>query len=116
MLLQALESISTEQRQLASQLGMNGWQRFSFSRVALFMATNPAYCITDFLCSALQSFATVLALGGGPAATAVELAIYQALSYDYDLHRAALLALIQLFCCLGLVLVSQKLKGNTLCR
>lgn len=58
------------------------------------------------------SFATVLALGGGPAATTVELAIYQALSYDYDLHRAALLALIQLFCCLGLVLISQKLKGS----
>ncbi|MGX8894967.1 thiamine/thiamine pyrophosphate ABC transporter permease ThiP, partial [Enterobacter cloacae] len=70
----------------------------------------PTASLIFMLCFA--SFATVLALGGGPAATTVELAIYQALSYDYDLHRAALLALIQLFCCLGLVLVSQKLKGT----
>ncbi|MDE9591207.1 thiamine/thiamine pyrophosphate ABC transporter permease ThiP, partial [Xenorhabdus bovienii] len=45
------------------------------------------------------------------AATTIELAIYQALSYDYDLAHAALLAMIQLFCCVGLVLISQKLKG-----
>ncbi|STQ81936.1 thiamine transporter membrane protein [Hafnia alvei] len=57
------------------------------------------------------SFATVLSLGGGPQATTIELAIYQALSYDYDLSRAALLAILQLLCCLGLVLLSQKLSG-----
>ncbi len=57
------------------------------------------------------SFATVLALGGGPQATTIELAIYQALSYDYDLGRAAILALIQLTCCLGLVLLSQRLNN-----
>lgn len=111
MLLQALESISTEQRQLASQLGMNGWQRFRFLEWPyLWRQILPTASLIFMLCFA--SFATVLALGGGPAATTVELAIYQALSYDYDLHRAALLALIQLFCCLGLVLVSQKLKGT----
>lgn len=110
MLLQALESISSEQRQLASQLGMNGWQRFRFLEFPyLWRQMLPTASLIFMLCFA--SFATVLALGGGPAATTVELAIYQALSYDYDLHRAALLALIQLFCCLGLVLISQKLKG-----
>ncbi|SUC02625.1 thiamine transporter membrane protein [Proteus penneri] len=111
MLLQALESISPEQRQLASQLGMNGWQRFRFLEFPyLWRQILPTASLIFMLCFA--SFATVLALGGGPAATTVELAIYQALSYDYDLHRAALLALIQLFCCLGLVLISQKLKGT----
>jgi thiamine transport system permease protein len=55
------------------------------------------------------SFATVLSLGGGPQATTIELAIYQALSYDYDPGRAALLALVQMVCCLGLVLLSQRL-------
>ena len=34
------------------------------------------------------SFATVLSLGGGPKATTIELAIYQALSFDYDPARA----------------------------
>ncbi|QCS86641.1 thiamine/thiamine pyrophosphate ABC transporter, permease protein [Klebsiella pneumoniae] len=56
------------------------------------------------------SFATVLSLGGGPKATTIELAIYQALSFDYDPARAAMLALIQMLCCLGLVLLSQRLS------
>ncbi len=63
----------------------------------------------DFmLCFA--SFATVLSLGGGPKATTIELAIYRALSFDYDPARAAMLALIQMLCCLGLVLLSQRLS------
>jgi thiamine transport system permease protein len=56
------------------------------------------------------SFATVLSLGGGPQATTIELAIYQALSYDYDPGRAALLAIVQMACCLVLVLLSQRLS------
>jgi hypothetical protein len=34
--------------------------------------------------TSFASFATVLSLGGGPKATTIELAIYQALSFDYD--------------------------------
>ena len=52
----------------------------------------------------------MLSLGGGPKATTIELAIYQALSFDYDPARAAMLALIQMLCCLGLVLLSQRLS------
>ncbi|SQI40581.1 thiamine transporter membrane protein [Providencia alcalifaciens] len=48
--------------------------------------------------------------GGGPAATTIELAIYQALSYDFDLGRATLLALIQLGCCVGLMLICQHIN------
>lgn len=43
----------------------------------------------------LTSFAAALMLGGGPAATTVELAIYQAVRFDFDLGRAAALALVQ---------------------
>ncbi|CDM91568.1 thiamine/thiamine pyrophosphate ABC transporter permease ThiP [Xenorhabdus bovienii] len=111
LLLQSLENIAIEQRQLAAQLGMNEWQHFRFVEWPyLRRQILPTGALIFMLCFA--SFATVLALGGGPAATTIELAIYQALSYDYDLGHAALLALIQLFCCLGLVLVSQKLKGT----
>ncbi len=109
LLLQSLENIAIEQRQLAAQLGMNGWQKFKFVEwPALRRQILPAAALIFMLCFA--SFATVLSLGGGPKATTIELAIYQALSYDYDLGRAAILALIQLFCCLGLVLLSQKLS------
>ncbi|KAB7898403.1 thiamine/thiamine pyrophosphate ABC transporter permease ThiP [Rouxiella sp. S1S-2] len=117
LLLQSLENVAIEQRQIAAQLGMNGWQQFRFVEwPALRRQILPAAALIFMLCFA--SFATVLSLGGGPKATTIELAIYQALSYDYDLGRAALLALIQLFCCLGLVLLSQKLSqalpvGNT---
>ncbi|CAM3791154.1 thiamine/thiamine pyrophosphate ABC transporter permease ThiP [Rahnella victoriana] len=109
LLLQALENIAVEQRQLAAQLGMNVWQQFRFVEwPALRRQIFPAAALIFMLCFA--SFATVLSLGGGPQATTIELAIYQALSYDYDLSRAATLALIQLFCCLALVLLSQKLS------
>jgi thiamine transport system permease protein len=45
-------------------------------------ADPPVAALIFMLCFA--SFATVLSLGGGPQATTIELAIYQALSYDYD--------------------------------
>jgi thiamine transport system permease protein len=109
LLVQALENIAVEQRQLAAQLGMNIWQQFRFVEwPAIRRQIFPAAALIFMLCFA--SFATVLSLGGGPQATTIELAIYQALSYDYDLSRAATLALIQLFCCLALVLLSQKLS------
>lgn len=109
LLLQSLENIPVEQRQLAAQLGMNGWQQWRFVEwPALRRQLLPAAALIFMLCFA--SFATVLSLGGGPQATTIELAIYQALSYDYDLSRAAMLALIQLGCCLGLVLLSQRLS------
>ncbi|MFC3396689.1 thiamine/thiamine pyrophosphate ABC transporter permease ThiP [Brenneria rubrifaciens] len=108
LLLQSLESISTEQRQLAAQLGMSGWQHFRLVEwPALRRQIPPTAALIFMLCFA--SFATVLSLGGGPQATTIELAIYQALSFDYDPSRAALLALIQMSCCLGLVLLSQRL-------
>lgn len=48
--------------------------------------------------------------GRRPQATTIELAIYQALNFDYDPARAAMLALIQMLCCLALVLLSQRLS------
>lgn len=43
----------------------------------------------------LMSFAVVLMLGGGPRATTLELAIYQAVRLDFDLSHAAGLAVVQ---------------------
>lgn len=109
LFLQSLENIAVEQRQLAAQLGMTAWQQFRFVEwPSLRRQLLPTSALIFMLCFA--SFATVLSLGGGPQATTIELAIYQALSYDYDLGRAAMLALIQLICCLTLVLLSQKLS------
>lgn len=110
MLLQALESISVEQRQIAAQLGFNEWQQFRIVEWPyLRRQLLPTAALIFMLCFA--SFATVLALGGGPKATTIELAIYQALNYDFDPGRAAILALIQLFFCIGLVLLSQRINN-----
>lgn len=86
LLLQALESISKEQRQLAAQLCMNAWQTFRLIEWPwLRRQILPSAALIFMLCFA--SFATVLSLGGGPRATTIELAIYQALSFDYDPAR-----------------------------
>jgi thiamine transport system permease protein len=53
------------------------------------------------------SFATVMALGGGPKATTIELAIYQAIKFDFDLQSGALLALWQILLCASLSLFIQ---------
>ncbi len=109
LLLQALQQIPGEQRQVAAQLGLRGWAHFRIVEWPwLRRQILPAGALIFMLCFA--SFATVLSLGGGPRATTIELAIFQALSFDYDPGRAALLALLQMICCLGLVLLSQRLN------
>ena len=109
LLLQTLENIPGEQRQIAAQLGMRGYVFFRLVEWPwLRRQIPPVAALIFMLCFA--SFATVLSLGGGPRATTIELAIYQALNFDYDPARAAMLALIQMVCCLGLVLLSQRLS------
>lgn len=108
LLLQALENIPGEQRQLAAQ--QDAWLALlSFRRMAVVTATNPASCCA-YLYALFRQLRHRVVAGGGPQATTIELAIYQALSYDYDPTRAAMLALIQMVCCLGLVLLSQRLS------
>ncbi|VAX76482.1 Thiamine transport system permease protein ThiP [Serratia symbiotica] len=109
MLLHALENIPVEQRKLAAQLGMTNWYQWCILEwPVLRQQLLPISALIFMLCFA--SFVPALELGGGPQASTLELAIYQALSYDYDLRLAAVLAMIQLVCCLGLLLLSQKLS------
>lgn len=63
-----------------------------------------AFLVVFLIC--LTSFAVALTLGGGPKATTVELAIYQALRFDFDLGRAALLALVQFGICAIAAIIS----------
>lgn len=53
-----------------------------------------AFALVFAIC--LTSFAVALTLGGGPRATTIELAIYQAFRFDFDLGRAALLSSLQI--------------------
>lgn len=58
----------------------------------------------------LTSFAVALMLGGGPRATTIELAIYQALRFDFDLPTAARLALLQFALCAVAYLVATRIS------
>ena len=93
--LAALEAVPGESWRLASQLGMDGGQIFRFIEwPALRGSIGSVAGLVFMLCFA--SFAITLTLGGGPRWASLEAAIYQALRYDFDLGRAAVLALVQL--------------------
>jgi thiamine transport system permease protein len=98
MLLQRLDAISPETWRLAAQLGLPPRQRFRLIEwPALGLAIPGTASLIFLLCAA--SFAVVLTLGGGPSGTTLEVAIFQALRFDYDPARATVLALAQLILC-----------------
>mgnify|MGYP002525201165 CR=1 FL=1 len=90
--------IPVEHFRLAAQLGMS--PKDVFFRLELPMLRNvlpSAFLLVFLLC--ITSFAVALTLGGGPKATTIELAIYQALRFEFNLGKAALLGLVQFVIC-----------------
>ncbi|WP_319413602.1 thiamine/thiamine pyrophosphate ABC transporter permease ThiP [uncultured Cohaesibacter sp.] len=106
ILLQGWLAIPSEQWRLAGQLGMNSRSIARHMEWPMLRERLPGTLAIVFLLCA-TSFTVVLALGGGPKATTIELAIYQAIRYDFDLERAALLACLQILLCAGLALISR---------
>ncbi len=103
LLLQSLESIPAEQHKLCAHLGMSHWVKFRWVEWPRLRQQLPHVSgLVFMLC--FTSFATVMALGGGPKSTTIELAIYQAIKFDFDLQAGALLALWQMLLC-GLLAV-----------
>lgn len=95
MLLQAWLAIPGERFRLAASMGLSPWGQFLTLEWPLIRRIAPgAFAVIFVIC--LTSFAVALTLGGGPRATTVELAIYQAMRFDFDLGRAATLAMLQL--------------------
>lgn len=87
--------VPTERLRLAESLGLGRWQSFWVLDVPMLKRVLPsAFAVIFVIC--LSSFAVALTLGGGPRATTLELAIYQAFRFDFDLGKAASLGLIQL--------------------
>ena len=94
LLLQGWARIPAEHLRLAQALGFGARARFRLIEMPMLTRIAPGALAAVFLIC-LTSFAVALMLGGGPAATTLELAIYQAFRFDFDLGRAALLALVQ---------------------
>ena len=64
------------------------------------------FVLVFLLC--LSSFGVALTMGGGPASTTIEVAIYYAFRYDFNLSKAAYFAMVQI--CLGLAAISISYK------
>jgi thiamine transport system permease protein len=107
MLHRALAAIPAENHRLAAQLSFT--EAATFKHVdwpALKPAIPRVAALVFLLCAA--SFVTVLTLGG-PAATTLEVAIYQSLRADFDVARAISLSTVQVVLSVTLVLLVCKL-------
>lgn len=103
---QALQAIPSEQHQLAAQLNIRHWSFFRLIELPyLKNQLLPAFVLIFMLC--FTSFTIVLALGGGPQNSTLEVAIYQAIFFEFDFPKAALFALIQFAFCFVLFSLSQ---------
>jgi thiamine transport system permease protein len=95
MILQGWLAIPAERIRLAQSLGFGPREVFRHLEAPMLREVLPgAALIVLVIC--LTSFAVVITLGGGPSATTIELAIYQAVRFEFDLGRAATLAGVQL--------------------
>jgi len=105
LILQAWLSLPSERIRLAASLGFSDADmRRHFERPLLHEVLPGAALVIFLICT--TSFAVALTLGGGPRATTVELAIYQAFRFEFDLGRAALLGLVQVAICLAAGLIA----------
>ena len=94
LLLQGWQAIPAERLRLGLSLGFGPRDIGRHLERPMLREVLPGVWLAIFLVC-LTSFAVALTLGGGPRATTVELAIYQAFRFDGDLGRAATLGLVQ---------------------
>lgn len=100
---QALETIPENYWRQSDTLGFNAWQRFKYLEWPAMARLLPGLASLIFMLC-FTSFTIVMALGGGPQSTTLEVAIYQALRFDFDLAAAGQLACWQLI--LGLLVIA----------
>ena len=112
MILQGWQAIPAERFRVAASLDFAPADLLRHLERPMLREVLPGAALVIFtLC--LSSFAVALTLGGGPGATTVELAIYQALRFDFDLGRAALLSAIQFGLCAAAAVASLRFAQQT---
>ncbi|WP_417817971.1 thiamine/thiamine pyrophosphate ABC transporter permease ThiP [Tritonibacter scottomollicae] len=95
LILQGWQEIPAERFRLAAQLNAGPRAMWRLLEAPMLRQVLPgATAVVFAIC--LSSFAVALTLGGGPKSTTLELAIYQAFHFDFDLGRAAMLSGVQL--------------------
>ena len=108
LVLHGWRAIPSERFRLAASLGFSPAATQRHLELPMLRATLPGAWLAIFLVC-LTSFAVALTLGGGPAATTIELAIYQAFRFDFNLARAASLALLQVALCVAALAVTARI-------
>ncbi len=111
MFLASLDTVPADQWRLASQLGMGQWALFRLVEWPVMRAALPAVAGLVFML-AITSFTIVLTLGGGPQASTLEVAIYQALRFDFDPARAVALTALQVLLTGAALAVLRRLGAN----
>ena len=94
-MLAGLERIPGEYWLIGTNLGMRRLSLFRFIEWPAIRGLIPGIAGLIFMLCA-TSFTLVLTLGGGPAASTIEVAIYQALRFDFDPPRVIALSLLQI--------------------
>lgn len=111
LFLEALDTLPADQWRLASQLGMGPAASFRLIEWPALRAALPGVAgLVFMLC--VTSFTIVLTLGGGPGATTLEVAIYQALRFDFDPARAVTFTLLQILLTVAVMFVLTRLGAN----
>lgn len=95
LMLMSLERIPGEYWLVGAGLGMRPKDVFRFIEWPVLRSVIPGVAGLIFMLCA-TSFTLVLTLGGGPAATTIEVAIYQSLRFDFDPGRAVSLSVLQI--------------------
>jgi len=98
MILLGWQAVPGERFRLAASLGFGPADIARHIERPMLREVLPGAALVIFVIC-LSSFAVALTLGGGPRATTLELAIYQALRFEFDLPVAAKLALLQFALC-----------------
>ena len=111
LLLESLETVPAGQWRLASQLGMGARPSFRFIEWPAMRRSLPGVAALVFMLCA-TSFTLVLTLGGGPAGTTLEVAIYQSLRFDFDPARAVALTVVQIAVTAAAVFVLSRLGAS----
>ena len=95
LLLKALERVPRDEWRLAAGLGLPRVSLFRFVEWPAMLRVMPGIAGLIFMLC-VTSFTIVLTLGGGPANSTLEVAIYQALKFEFDPPRAMILSVAQL--------------------
>ncbi|OLP56128.1 thiamine/thiamine pyrophosphate ABC transporter, permease protein [Rhizobium rhizosphaerae] len=103
LFLGGLERIPAEHWRIAANLGLGPFALWRFVEWPVLRGLLPGVAGLVFMLCA-TSFTLVLTLGGGPAATTLEVAIYQALRFDFDPARAVALSALQIGVTLALLM------------